>query len=364
MPEEQLNLGVDASKADEQIASLSKIVDYRIREYPIEVLVNKFLEGEDEGINDIYVPDYQRNFIWPDDYQSRFIESVLIGLPIPYLFVGDVSSEDEERSGRVEIIDGTQRIRTLAAFLHNELKLTKLIKLTLLNGFRFSDLLPSRQRRFRRFTIRMIELTEHADEETRRDMFDRINSGTMKLNPMETRRGVRAGPFLNLIIELSKDAVMHELAPLSRASIKRRDYEELVVRFFAYADRYQDFERSVIGFIDEYIDEKQAAFGPADAETMKGEWQRVMSFVQRNFIHGFKKDAKNTRTPRVRFEAIAVGVALALRAKPKLKGDPKVIQEWAHGAEFKKLVTSDGANSRPKVKARIEYVRDQLLRGK
>jgi hypothetical protein len=351
----------DQERAEQQIREQARDVDYAIREYPIEVLVSKYLDGEETGENEIFIPDYQRHFVWDLLRQSRFIESVMIGLPIPYLFVADVRSDEEELSGRLEIVDGTQRIRTLAAYLTDNLRLGQLEKLPLLNGTAFSDLLPSRQRRFRRVTIRLIELTEHADEETRRDMFDRINSGGERLRPMETRRGVREGPFLHFVEELARDQRFRRLAPLSPASIKRRDYDELVVRFFAYADNYNNFERSVIDFVNEYID-SQEGFDPAtDGARMRAEWDRVMEFVEQNFSYGFRKGPNNNRTPRVRFEAIAVGTALALRENPGLSPNPREITSWAYGSEFNNLVASDGANSRPRLVARIEYVRDKLL---
>jgi hypothetical protein len=352
----------DQALVEEQIRKNARIVDYDIREYPIEVLVSKYLDGAETSTNEIFVPDYQRNFIWSLERQSRFIESVLVGLPIPYLFVADVGSDDEELAGRLEIVDGTQRIRTLAAFIHDQLELRKLEKLPLLVGLKFSDLLPSRQRRFRRTTIRLIELTEFADEETRRDMFDRINSGGEQLNPMETRRGVRQGPFLKLVESLSLDPRFRNLAPLSAPSVKRRDYDELVVRFFAYADRYEDFERSVIEFINDYIDEQQSAFTDAVDVAMRDEWNRMLDFVQKNFRYGFRKNATNTRTPRVRFEAIAVGVALALRQDPNIATSIDEVSKWAYGEEFNSLVSSDGANSRPRIRDRIEFVRDRLLK--
>lgn len=115
--------------AEEQIRQEARIVDYQIREYPIEVLVDKYLTGEEEGKNEIFIPDYQRDFVWSDRQQSRFIESVMIGLPIPYLFVADAGADEDELSGRLEIVDGTQRIRTLAAFLQDELRLIELKKI-------------------------------------------------------------------------------------------------------------------------------------------------------------------------------------------------------------------------------------------
>ncbi|MFL0670490.1 MAG: DUF262 domain-containing protein [Erythrobacter sp.] len=348
-------------QGEEQIRAHMRDVDYSIREYPIEVLVPKYLVGAETGTNEIFVPDYQRSFVWSTKQQSRFIESVLIGLPIPYLFVADVGSEDEDLSGRLEIVDGTQRIRTLAAYVSNQLVLEKLTKLDALNGTKLDDLLPSRRRRFLRTTIRLIELTEKADEEMRRDMFDRINSGGEPLNPMEVRRGVLKGSFLSFISELADDPRLREIAPLSNASIKRRDYDELVVRFFAYTEAYDDFKRSVIEFVDEYIASKAEFRKEIDGPAMTAEWHRVLSFVSENFKFGFKKSKNNMRVPRVRFEAIAVGTALALRKRPDLKADPHEIEKWAYGDEFTALVTSDGANSRPRISARIEYVRDRLL---
>lgn len=348
-------------EGEEQIRSHMRDVDYTIREYPIQVLVGLYLDGSEDGTNEIFVPDYQRDFVWSEKQQSRFIESVLIGLPIPYLFVADVRAEDEELSGRLEIVDGTQRIRTLAGYLQGHLFLQGLTKLTHLNGSTINDLLPSRRRRFLRTTIRLIELTEKADEEMRRDMFDRINSGGEPLNPMEVRRGTLKGSFLKFISSLSVDPRLRTLAPLSASSIKRRDYDELVVRFFAYTERYEGFQRSVIDFVDEYIESKADFDLARDGRAMTHEWRRMLDFVEGHFRYGFRKSRTNQRVPRVRFEAIAVGTALALRENPDLRLDRDDVAEWAYGEEFNRLVTSDGANSRPRIAARIEFVRDHLL---
>ncbi|MGD7069397.1 DUF262 domain-containing protein [Acetobacter sp. AAB5] len=349
-------------KGEEQIKRHMRDIDYIIREYPIEVLVPKYLVGAEDGKNDIFVPDYQRDFVWSEEQQSRFIESVIIGLPIPYLFVADISSDDEDIAGRLEIVDGTQRIRTLSAYFTNELKLSNLEKLTFLNGTYFSDLLPSRRRRFGRTTIRLIELTEKADEETRRDMFDRINSGGEPLNPMETRYGVLKGEFLKFIRRLASSEHLRLLAPLSAASIKRRDYDELLCRYFAYSDNYELFQKSVIDFVDQYVRSKSDFIESIDGPRLEAEWNKMLSFVSNNFSCGFRKDPQKRTTPRVRFEAIAVGVTLALREKPDLIVIPEKIDTWAYGEEFDKLVTSDGANSRPRLIKRINYVKEKVLK--
>jgi hypothetical protein len=140
-------------EAEAEIRDKQKPIDYDTKEYPVEILVQKYTDGLSDDTNELFVPDYQREMAWDEARQSKFIESVLLGLPIPYVFVADIP--DEENEARLEIIDGTQRIRTLARFLNNELKLEDLEKLKKLNDFRFSDLPLPRQRRFIAIPIRV-----------------------------------------------------------------------------------------------------------------------------------------------------------------------------------------------------------------
>lgn len=342
--------------AEKQIIAHHKTVDYDTREYPVEVLVQKYLTKLDEDDNELFVPDYQRDLTWPESHQSKFIESVLIGLPIPYLFVADVEGKD----GRLEIVDGSQRIRTLASFIQNSLQLSGLKKLDKLNGFRFKDLPVSRQRRFKRHTLRMIELTEDADEEVRRDIFERINTGSQRLTDMEVRWGVHDSPFLTFVRECSRMPQFMELAPLGEPAVRRREREEFVLRFFAYLENYQHFDRKVVDFLNEYLERAQMAFNSDSSleQSMRSEWTRMLAFVKRTFPNGFSKAQGHVRTPRIRYEAISVGSALALRENPQLA--PADVN-WLKSVEFRELTTSDASNSRPKVIKRIEYVRDQLL---
>jgi hypothetical protein len=326
----------------------------------VEVLVRKYRDGLDEDTSELYIPDYQRDIIWEENRQSKFIESIFLGLPIPYIFVADLrpkQEEDEDDLGRLEIVDGTQRIRTLDRFLNNELKLSELEKLKNLNNFKFSDLPLARQRRFNRASIRMIVLTEKADEETRRDMFERINTGSVQLNDMEKRRGISPGPFVDLLEELAKTPKFIKLCPISEPLVRKREPEEFVLRFFAYLNNYQNFERQVNVFLNEYLEQHNNDKIPRDA--MRDEFHSMLDFVEKYFPHGFSKSKGNVKTPRIRFEAISVGVALALRKKSDL--ETKSITKWLDSPEFKEYTTSDASNSRPKVIKRIEYVRDQLL---
>ena len=361
MPKKNISVEITVSqkdKAEIQIEKEQVFVDYDTKEYPVETVVDKYLKDIDEDKNELFVPDYQRDFSWDEKRQSKFIESIIIGLPIPYIFVADVKDKD----GRLEIVDGSQRVRTLAAFMKNELKLVNLKKLTELNGFQYSDLPLSRQRRFNRRTLRMIELTEKANEEVRRDLFERINTGSLELEAMEKRRGIQPGPFTDFLSECARIPLFKILAPLTKVSENKRDREELVLRFFAYLNKHKEFTNRVSDFLDIYLEETQKKFNDKCGKEMRKEFELVLNFVQEYFPYGFKKDLKDTKTPRVRFEAIAIGVALALRKNNRLVPDKASIEVWLNSPEFKKHTTSDASNSRPKLIGRIGFVKDQLLK--
>jgi len=344
----------DRDAAEAQIAEHHKIIDYDTREYPVEVIVSKYMTRLEEDDNDFFIPDYQRELTWPEKQQSLFIESILMGLPIPLLFLADVKGQE----GRAEIVDGSQRVRTLARFISNDLRLSGLKTLEKLNNFTFSDLPLSRQRRFGRHTIRMIELREGTDEDVRRDIFSRINTSSMGLNDMEQRWGASDSPFLQFIRACSQNPLFVKLAPLSEKALIRREPQEFVLRFFAYLQNYQQFERSVVGFLNDYLDEMKSSFDEDTRTVAQTEWDRMLIFVEKYIPNGFSKGKGHVRTPRIRFEAISVGTALALRENPYLV--PASL-DWLECEEFKGYMRSDASNSRPKIIKRIEFVRDQLL---
>lgn len=349
----------DKKAVDDQVQELQKIVDYEIREYPVEVLVQKFVDGLEEDAAELFIPDYQREFVWAKNQQSRFIESILLNLPIPYIFVADVKEGKHE--GRLEIVDGSQRVRTLVAFMQNNLCLSGLKKITTANGFSFNDLSVPRQMRFKRKTMRTIELTESTDEEARREIFDRLNSGGTPIKPMEQRRGGKDGKFLEFLEDCAKKPEFSDLCPVSSVRQKRQEPLELVLRYFAYCDRYQNFDKRVDEFLDDYLDNAnlESTNSPDLVQNLNRQFQSMLSFVKKNFPDGFRKDANNKSVPRIRFEAIAVGVTLALRERPDLQ--PLEVTDWLQSKQFKLHTRSDASNSRPKVINRIHFVRDHLL---
>lgn len=342
----------DIAAAEEQILEQSKRIEFYITEYTIEILALKMRNGDFE------VPSYQREYTWENDRKSRFIESILMGLPIPFLFFWENPS-----TGKLEIVDGSQRLRTIEEFVLGNLEIDDLEELSLLTGFRFRDLPESRQRKIKNRSIRGIVLSEHTDEQSRFDLFERINTGSKIANPAEVRRGARGGPFLDLVIDLTKDPTFITLAPVSNKQLIEREREELITRFFAYGDGLADYKDRVAAFLFQYTKKMNEHFqeNQQDVEKYRQRFQQTMGFIQRNFAWGFRRTANGTVTPRARFEAIAVGSYLALQEYPELNDQEISVEEWLNSEEFAQVTTSDGANAIGRLKARLYFVRDQLL---
>ena len=286
--------------AEAQILEQSKRIEFYLTEYSIELLVQKLTSG------DFFVPEYQRKFTWEESRKCRFIESILMGLPIPFLFFW----EDPD-TGKLEIVDGSQRLRTLEQFLGNDLALSSLDKLEGLNGFKFGDLPESRQRKIKNRSIRGIILNEHADEQARFDLFDRINTGSKVANTAEVRRGAMSGPFMDMVIELAVDGTLVKLSPLSDKDENERVREELVTRFFAFGDGLGEgltgYKDNVGVYVSGYADKMNQIF--EDAPERRSEYEQVfhqtMQFIELNFPWGFRRTEKGKTTPRSSISIIA-----------------------------------------------------------
>ncbi|MBB6242413.1 DUF262 domain-containing protein [Rhodanobacter sp. MP1X3] len=341
----------EKESAEAEIVEQSKRIEFYMTEYSVEILAQKVQDGE------FIVPPYQREFTWEQDRKSRFIESVLMGLPIPFLFFWEMPD------GKLEIVDGSQRLRTLEEFVLGDLKLSELQALPKISGFRFSDLPDSRQRKIKNRSIRGIVLNEHADEQARFDMFERINTGSKAANTAEVRRGALAGPFMSMVIELAEAPELVELAPVSAAQIKEREREELVTRFFAYGDGLDGYKDRPSEFIFGYTKKMNESFekDPALADAYKARFFETLSFVKSVFPFGFRKAKSGKATPRSRFEAIAIGSYMALQSAPQIVMQPPDVEHWLNETDFAKITGSDGANAVSRLKRRMEYVRDRLL---
>ena len=337
-------------RAEKQIIEKQKIVDFDVKEFTIELLTGKYLQGLQTDENGIFIPEYQRNFVWNIQRQSKFIESALLGLPIPYIFTADVGD------GRLEVVDGSQRLRTLVAFQHDDLTLEGLEVLSTCNGFRFSDLSIPRQRKFLNNTMRMISLSDKSDDDVRFMMFERINTGSDLLKDMEKRKGIHGGKFVNFVYDR---CAIHPLfvknTAFTEGMQKRGEPQELIIRFFAYSERYTEVKSGVNDFLNRFTADKNKNF---DAEAYYLIFERMLKFVDKHFPYGFKRSPASNKTPRVRWDSISVGVYLALKERPKLRS---VNTRWVDSRGFREITTSGGQNAPTAIKARIEFVRDKLL---
>jgi len=345
--------------AEEAVATLEQSVKFLATDYTVEFITAKLRDDE------YYVPEYQRELVWKPETQSRFIESLLMGLPIPYLFLWQADD------GRLEIVDGSQRMRTMLRFMNDELVLTKMDLLPELKGFRFSDLERSRQRKFGNRNVRGIVLDNSVEQVTRTEMFYRINTGGTKANDAEVRRGSLPGPFTQLVTECANMPLFLELTPISANLVNAREREELVVRFFTFLERmdvnndiidmpgWQDRPREYFwSFVEEA--NQTARDDPQFVDRLRGEFVTMLEFVQSAFQFGFRKSQNATQVPRVRFEAISVGSAAALRENADLSQAPFPDTTWVQEEDFAVVTTSDAANVKSKLIRRIQFVKDTL----
>lgn len=337
-------------KAENQIIERQKKVDYDIKEYPIEVLVSKYKTKLEDDDNELFIPSYQREFVWKKDRQSKFIESILMGLPIPYIFAA--ITED----GRIEIVDGSQRIRTLTLFLDNNLRLSSLDFLDHCNDMCYEDFSRARQRKFNNTSMRMIVLSEKSDDDAKFLLFERINTGSDTLNPMETRRGLHSGGFVNFLTKCANLPLFNELTRFTEISIKRKEREELILRFFAFSEEYDSYKGNLESFLTKYTKSKSLNF---HRKIMFSSFLNMLKFVKIHSPTGFYKEPNSKSTPRARFEAISVGVHFALTQSPNTEPPNK---DWLSTDSFNEVTTGSSLNTHSKVRKRIEYVRDILLR--
>ncbi|MCY2966393.1 MAG: DUF262 domain-containing protein [Planctomycetota bacterium] len=330
--------------AEKEIRETQREIRFDTRDFPVETIVRRFQEGS------FFIPPYQREFVWNLEDQSQFVESVVMGLPIPMMFLA------EDENGTFEIVDGAQRIQTLVGFVSDELILRGLAKLSSLNGFRFTDLPQVQQNKFTSRALRLVILDEDTTDESRRDLFHRINKGGRNLMASERRRGVHEGKFLTFLEKCAAFQLFQDLCPVSDRMKKRKEPLELVTRFFAYSEKYRDFIHDVDEFLDDFVEANRDDFSK---DRFKREFESTLRFVKRNFPYGFAKSETAKTTPRVRFEALSVGVNLALRKMPNL--EPAPVTEWLESEEFRQKTTTHGSNSPIRLADRIEFVRDKLL---
>lgn len=192
--------------------------------------------------------DWQRGYVWTSQRASRLIESFLIDLPVPVIYLAE--NDDYE----YEVIDGLQRLTSIFKFLRNKLELTRLERRTDLNGCRFRDLKKSLQNKLRNSTLQTIEFHRTSDKNLKYLMFERLNTGGVALNEMEIRNCIYQGKLNDLIKELAQFKEFKESVNQKNIHIRMKD-RTLVLRFLAfYQMTYSKARKGLKAFFNEFCD--------------------------------------------------------------------------------------------------------------
>jgi hypothetical protein len=324
-----------------------------------DIIVQQLVAMVESGAIDV-APAYQRQFRWGHGKRSRLIESVLLGVPVPSLFMA------ANRDGTWELVDGVQRLSTLIQFagtaaarkktgLTDPLTLRGLEQLSEFDDLSFEALPESIKLQFLHRPIKVVTLSDKSDLVVRFDLFDRLNTGGIALTNQEIRACIYRGEFNAFLERMAGTREFRHVVRLTQAQEKDGTREECVLRFFALLNGYESFVHSVVLFLNDYMAEATKGF-----DYVEGEKLFVSTFRQldKGLPFGIVRSPTRLITPLNLFEAVSVGAALALRERKKIHVDGA--QEWLQSGALKKLTTG-ATNNRKMVVGRIEFCRDQFL---
>lgn len=216
----------------EEIEGVGGDEDATWGDYPIDTLL---IRNENRTVHDvlrriekgsfIMDPEFQRDFIWSDDQQSKLIESVLLRIPLPVFYL----AEDEQ--GRMIVVDGLQRLSTFQRFVNNQLRL-KLPEQPDLDQKRFGDLSPKLQNRVEDCNLILYVIDAKVPERARLDIFDRVNSG-VPLTRQQMRNSLYTGPATRFLKQEATTDLFLKATGRSLKASTMRD-REFVNRFCAF----------------------------------------------------------------------------------------------------------------------------------
>ncbi|NUN68244.1 MAG: DUF262 domain-containing protein [Bacteroidetes bacterium] len=245
----------------EKDVSESKIV-YNITSYgsdpEVEGLVQKLRKG------DIVIPAFQRAFVWKEEDASSFIESLILGLPVPGIFLAT-----EQKTNRMLVIDGQQRLKSLLFFYEGyfdpkkEEKKQKVFKLVnvqpQLEGKTYQTLEEKDKRRLDNSIIHATIIKQESPKDGDTSIyhiFHRLNAGGMILKPQEIRRAAFHGAFLDVISALND---YHNWRKIFGKKNRRLKDEELILRFFALYFDIDSYQKPMEEYLNTFCSKKSKA---------------------------------------------------------------------------------------------------------
>lgn len=317
-------------------------------------------------------PDYQRLFRWSDDQKSRLIESIILELPVPQIFV--IENED----GVLELIDGLQRVSSVIQFIEPEklgmtpLELQGCDLIDALNGMKFTDLPLTIRLRIKRSSVRTIMIKRQSKPFLKYEMFKRLNTGGAILAPQEIRNcsarmigeiGDDFYAFLKDCANLREFRTCTET--LSQSDYDKKGDEELVLRFFAVKNASHLFKGSVRDWLDNYMEQILLQNMDFNFEQETADFQKLFSFLSDAIGDGaFVKYRGNNPIGALApayYEAVTVGVWRALANGLDLRGDlvRQCIIDTVQTEAFRNN-TGPGANSKEKLEGRINSINSAI----
>lgn len=224
--------GAGTEPEKEELEGIGTDEDASFGEYPIDTLL---IRQETRTVHDIvrrigqhaYVmdPDFQRAYVWGEDKQSKLIESVLLRIPLPVLYLA------EDRDGKMIVVDGLQRLWTFERFVNNKLKL-KLKDQPELNGKYFRDLSAKLQNRIEDCNLILYVIDSKVPERARLDIFERVNSGE-PLTRQQMRNSLYQGPGTQFLKRESEWPFFRKATGESLKASTMRD-REFINRYCAF----------------------------------------------------------------------------------------------------------------------------------
>ena len=302
-------------------------------------------------------PDFQRDFIWSEEKQSRLIESVIMRIPLPVFYL----AEDEE--GRMVVVDGLQRLSTFARFINDKLKL-KLPERDEINGKRFSDLPAMYQNRIEDCNLIMYVIDSKVPERAHLDIFERVNNGE-PLTRQQMRNSLFMGKATRFLKQETLTDVFMEATGGSLNKDKMRD-REFVNRFCAFhlfgLDRYK-------GDMDDWLARCLRKMNKMEDSELKDISEDFRQSLKNNY-HLFKEHAFRKHTPDQTRRSVLNAALWDVMSTGLCQYDSKLVKKQAQAVreaiyslleneEFQGSITG-GTNGAKQVKTRFKMAHNAI----
>lgn len=256
-------------------------------------------------------PDFQRYYVWNAVKASRLIESLLLDIPIPVVYVA------EEANKSLSVVDGQQRITSISSYVGGkfpdgkDFSLSGLQVLTELNGKRFKQLSAELQEAILSAFIRLIVINQDSDKDVKFEVFERLNLGAVKLNDQELRNSMYRGKYNELLRELSWNPHMLKIMGATQPHNRMAD-RQLILRFFAmWRNTHLRYKAPMKRFLNREMEEHR---DPSDKELaeMRAIFERSIEMAYSVFgANAFRRFYSGREgIPNGRWESRKLNVAL------------------------------------------------------